>query len=110
MLKREMKLREKLLNLKVGDKVFWNGENEPLIVRAKNERFVIVSKPIPENFEYSIIDTKDMICGPDDRLFGIFDYLNTKDCEEAIKRLSDENDDFEMSYRNRAKCIDVLHA
>ncbi|WP_039245719.1 hypothetical protein [Clostridium novyi] len=108
MLKEGMKLREKLLNLKIGDKVFWKGESIPLTVRAKNERFIIVARPIPDNFEYSIIDTEEMICGPDDRIFGVFDYLDPKDCAEALKCLSDEKDDFDISYRNRANCIDVL--
>ena len=50
---------------------------------------------------YSIIDFKEGIRGPDNLIFGIYNYFDSADCEKAISDLV--SGETEISRRNRAE-------
>ena len=74
-------------NSKVGDKIRLFGQRNRFTVRARNERFVILSKNFfgSDRSYYTIIDFEKKWMGPDNLVFGMFDYLT--DAEEALQEL-----------------------
>jgi len=113
--------------LKVGQQVFFTNEKLPMTVMATSDRYAVVSRKLhrredadllhhkvkmdayssfTEAFEnckdlpvYSILDFEENIKGPDNLIFGDFDYSEEKDCVKAIKDL--ENGRMEITHRNR---------
>lgn len=114
------------MELKVDQKVYFEGENLPYNIMAASDRYAIASRnidlsedaslleqevemgaflTIEEAYEYyksdavySILDLKKNIRGADNWIFGRYDYLNHSDCEKAILDLT--SGDVEISRRN----------
>lgn len=95
------------------DKVKCVGEKQRYTIQARNDRFVILTKPFnaQKTYLYSIVDLERKIRGRDNLIFG-FCYIDSKgeisqnyNCkegaEEAIRQL--EAGEMEISYRHYKK-------
>ena len=89
---------DKIKNSKVGDKVCLFAQRRRWNVMAKSERYVILSKPCFGKALYTIFDFEDEWIGPDNLVFGIYDYNKREDAEEALKDL--EKGEMEISRRH----------
>lgn len=79
------------------DKVKLFNEKRRFTVRARNERYIILSKKCFNKALYTIVDLEEEQLGPDNLVFGIYDYCDEHDCEEALEALS--KGDIEISVR-----------
>ncbi|WP_195970244.1 hypothetical protein [Clostridium thermobutyricum] len=95
-------MSEELKELKIGDKVFWNDEKEGLIIKARNERYLIAAN----EEEYSIIDLKEGICSTNDYVFNPYDYKNQDDIDKSLSDL--ENGKYGLSRRNKSEISKVI--
>ena len=84
--------------VKVGDKVYIPTEKRPYTVRARDDRYVICTKPFNPKHTvlYFIIDLVDKWRGPDDRLF-CMGYETDDECAERLAEL--QNGEIEVSSR-----------
>jgi hypothetical protein len=75
-------------NLRVGDYVQIYGEKRPYIVKCRDDRFIICTKPfnLRHTVFYFIIDLKRGLRGPDDCVF-CAGYETQEQCEERLKEL-----------------------
>lgn len=82
----------------VGDKVYFPNEKKPYKVRARDERFIICTKPYNPRHTvlYTIIDLKDQRRGPDNMIF-CSGYESDEDCAERLAEL--QNGSIEVSLR-----------
>ena len=115
--------------LSVGTKVYFENERTPYVVMACSKRYCIVSrkfnrredaslirhkvemgayctfteayKSMRDECVYSIIDFERLERGPDNLVFGSFDYSKKHQCELAIKEL--ECGDIELSSRSKVE-------
>ena len=103
-----MKLQEIIKSIKVGDKLYWQNQKRPFTVKARDERYIICTKPynFKKTVTYSIIDTVDLICGPNNYVFNPYDYEEQKDIEQSLKDL--ENNKYEISSRHLANFFDCF--
>ena len=78
------------MRVKVGDKVYIPNEKRPYKVRARDDRYIICTKPFnPQNTVlYFIIDLVDKWRAPDDRIF-CSGYETDEDCNERLKELQE---------------------
>lgn len=78
------------MRVKVGDKVYIPNEKRPYRVRARDDRYIICTKPFnPQNtLFYFIIDLVDKWRAPDDRIF-CSGYETDEDCNERLKELQE---------------------
>ena len=76
------------MRVEVGDKVFVPGEKRLYRVRARDERYIICTKPYnPQHTViYFIIDLKRKWRAPDDRVFSS-GYETDEQCNERLKEL-----------------------
>lgn len=76
------------MRVNVGDKVCVPGEKRPYTVRARDERYIICTKPYnpKRTVLYFIVDLKDKWRGPDDRIF-CSGYESDEDCTERLGEL-----------------------
>lgn len=78
-----------------GSKIKWRDEKRRYTCTARSENFIIVAKPfnLRKNYDgtpicqYSILDLTQMKCNRDNLVFGLYDYLNKDDCEQALLAL-----------------------
>lgn len=73
-----------------GAKITWKGQKKRFEVIARNDNFIIITRPYnpKKTYEYSILDLEYMECSKDNSVFGPkYDYSNEKECEEALKEL-----------------------
>ena len=77
-----------LNDLKVGDKVRIRGEKLLYTVQARDERYIICTKPfnIKHTVLYFILDLKQGIRGPDNMVF-CMGYETRDQCQERLKDL-----------------------
>lgn len=82
----------------VGDKAFVPGEKRPYKVRARDDRYIICTKPFnpKHTVQYFIIDLERKMRGPDNMIF-CSGYETDEDCEERLKELQDG--EIEVSMR-----------
>ncbi len=73
-------------------------EKRRFTVRARDHRYIILSKKCFGKALYTIIDLEDRWMGPDNLVFGIYDYCDERDCEEALRAL--RNHEIEISVRH----------
>lgn len=75
--------------LKVGDKIWFKNERQGYTVQARDERFIICTKPfnLQKTVLYTIIDLQDHIRGPDNMWCGP-GYETRFECEENLKGLN----------------------
>lgn len=86
------------MKVNVGDKVYFPNEKKPYTVRARDERFIICTKPFNPRHTvlYTIIDLKHKWRGPDDRIF-CSGYESDEDCAERLVEL--QSGEIEVSAR-----------
>lgn len=78
------------MKVKVGDKVYIPTDKKPYMVRARDDRYIICTKPFnPQHTVlYFIIDLVDKWRAPDNMI--ICDgYETDEDCVERLKELQD---------------------
>lgn len=82
----------------VGDKVYIPGEKRPYRVRARDERYIICTKPYnpKRTVMYFIVDLKEKLRGPDNMVF-CSGYETDEDCAERLKEL--QSGKIEISWR-----------
>ena len=78
------------MRVEVGDKVYIPGEKRPYKVRARDDRYIICTKPYnPQHtVMYFIIDLEEQRRGPDNMVF-CFGYESDEDCAERLKELQE---------------------
>lgn len=76
------------MRVEVGNKVFVPGEKRPYRVRARDERYIICTKPYnPQHAViYFIVDLKRKWRTPDDRVF-CSGYETDEQCNDRLKEL-----------------------
>ena len=90
-------MTEQVRNAKVGDKVKMFGQRRRFTVMARDSRYIILSKNCFGNPLYTILDLEQEWMGPDYLVFGIYDYGDRSDCEEALEAL--QKGELEISGR-----------
>ena len=87
---------------RVGSEVRFAEERKPYTIRAMSERFVICTRPIRHHGEttvlYSIIDTEEMMRGPNDLVLNCYDYAADDGCRESLAALI--ADEIQLSRRH----------
>ena len=78
------------MRVEVGDKVYIPKEKRPYKVRARDDRYIICTKPYnPQHtVMYFIIDLEEQRRGPDNMVF-CFGYESDEDCAERLKELQE---------------------
>ena len=76
------------MKVSVGDKVYVPTDKRPYTVRARDDRYIICTKPmnIYHTVVYFIIDLVDRWRAPDDRVF-CSGYETDEDCAERLREL-----------------------
>jgi len=94
--------------MKVNDVVRINEWKRGLRVKSVSEdgKWIIATTPSFGKSLYSIINTKTMEAGTDDRVFSHHDYMTKEDCDSAIDELV--NGKLNIGRRNRCD-IKVLY-
>lgn len=87
------------MKVNVGDKVYLPDQKRPFRVQARNDRFIICTKPFNPRHTviYFIIDLERHVRGTDNLVFS-FGYETKRECEENLERLA--SGFMEVSYRN----------
>lgn len=86
------------MRVEVGDKVYVPREKRPYRVRARDERFIICTKPYnpKRTVLYFIVDLKERVRGPDNMVF-CSGYESDEDCAERLEEL--QSGEIEVSWR-----------
>ena len=95
------------MRVEVGDKVYIPNEKKPYRVRARDERYIICTKPYNPKHTvlYFIIDLGNKWRAPDNRVF-CSGYESDEDCIERLHELQRGN--LQLSSRRGVKLdIDV---
>jgi hypothetical protein len=81
---------EMIMKVQVGDKVYIPNEKRPYRVKARDERYIICTKPynLAHTVLYFIIDLKDKWRAPDNMVF-CFGYETDEDCNARLKDLQE---------------------
>ena len=76
------------MRIKPGDRIFLHDESRPYRVQVCDERYAICTKPfnLRHTVRYFIIDGKEEIRGPDDRVF-CEGYETAQQCEDRLRQL-----------------------
>lgn len=89
-------------------KVKIEGERQRYSVMARNDRFVIMTKPFnaQRTYLYTIADLERGVRGPCNLIFGLPCHVNTPEgAAEALSKI--EAGEMEVSYR---RCVDLTAA
>lgn len=94
------------MRVEVGDKVYVPNQKRPFRVRARDDRYIICTKPFnPEHTVlYFIIDLKDKWRASDNMIFCL-GYETDEDCRARLKDLQDGT--IELSRRGIPLDIDI---
>ena len=86
------------MRVEVGDKVYVPNEKRPYRVRARDERYIICTKPYNprRTVLYFIVDLKERVRGPDNMVF-CSGYETDEDCAERLQEL--QSGKIEVSWR-----------
>ena len=86
------------MKAKVGDKVYVPNESRPYKVRARDDRYIICTKPYNPRHTvlYFIIDLITKRRAPDNMIF-CSGYETDEDCQERLQEL--QNGEIELSKR-----------
>lgn len=86
------------MKVKVGDKVYIPQHKRPFTVKARDERFIICTKPFNAQHTviYFIVDLIEKRRGPDNMVF-CCGYETDEDCLARLKELQDG--EIEVSWR-----------
>lgn len=74
------------MKCEIGDKIYVPNEKRPYRVRARDERYIICTKPYFGTVLYFIVDLKERWRAPDNRVF-CFGYETNEQCNERLKEL-----------------------
>lgn len=76
------------MKVDIGDKIYIPNEKKPYTVKARDERYIICTKPFnpKRTVLYFIIDLKEKWRAPDDRLF-CSGYETDEQCLERLREL-----------------------
>lgn len=87
------------MRVEIGDKIYIPNEKKPYKVKARDDRYIICTKPFNPKHTvlYFIIDLVRKVRGTDDRLF-CMGYETKEQCEDNLRRLQDGT--MEVTYRN----------
>lgn len=93
-------------NAKVGDKIYIPEQKRPYTIRARDERYIIATKPFNPKHTvlYFIIDLIKGWRGPDDRIF-CSGYESDEDVHNRLTEL--QKGEIELSYRHSLKEIAI---
>lgn len=86
------------MRVEVGDKVYIPNEKRPYTVKARDDRYIICTKPynLKGSVFYFIVDIKEKRRGPDNMIF-CSGYDTDEQCAERLKEL--QNGEIEVSCR-----------
>lgn len=86
------------MKVELGDKVYVPNEKKPYRVRARDERYIICTKPFnPQHTVlYFIVDLVERWRAPDNMIF-CSGYETDKDCQERLAEL--QSGEIELSCR-----------
>lgn len=92
-------------NLKVGDKIKFASEKRKYTVKAKDDRYLICTKPfnVQKTVLYTIIDLERLVRGINNMVFNSYDYTIQEDIDECLVDLQQHNNGLEVSHRNCIK-------
>lgn len=78
------------MRVNIGDKVCVPTDKRPYTVKARDERYIICTKPfnVRHTVLYFIIDLLNKWRAPDNMIF-CSGYETTEDCQERLKELQD---------------------
>jgi len=95
-------MKRKTLN--TGDKVKCVGEKQRYTIQARDDRFVIMTKPLNarKTYLYSIVDLERGVRGRDNLVFGSYEKYNTREGASANLKMLQDNE-MEVSYRHYKK-------
>ena len=87
------------MKVQIGDKVYIPNETHPYRVKARDDRFIICTKPfnLQRTVLYFIVDLERRVRGADNMVF-CSGYETDEDCKERLKEL--QSGKIEVSYRN----------
>lgn len=93
------------MRVNIGDKVCVPTDKRPYTVKARDERYIICTKPfnVRHTVLYFIIDLLNKWRAPDNMIF-CSGYETTEDCQERLKELQDGT--IELS-RRRGVPLDI---
>lgn len=86
------------MRVEIGDKVYVPTDKRPYKVRARDDRYIICTKPfnLQHTVLYFIIDLVDKWRAPDNMIF-CFGYETDEDCKARLQEL--QNGEIELSRR-----------
>jgi S-adenosylmethionine:tRNA-ribosyltransferase-isomerase (queuine synthetase) len=89
-------------NLKVGDKIKFESEKHKYTVKAKNDRYLICTKPfnLQKTVLYTIVDLERLVRGTNNMVFNPYDYADQKDIDKCLEDLQNHSNGLEVTYRN----------
>lgn len=99
---KHIRLANKLRELDVGDKIYFPNEKRGFEIKAKNNNYIIATRPHFKTVMYTIIDLAEYWCAPDNMVF-CSGYETEEDVNERMQELIDGK--IECSTR-RGKLID----
>lgn len=74
------------MKVQIGDKVYIPGEKRPYRVRARDNRYIICTKPCFGTVLYFIVDLEERWRAPDNMIF-CSGYETDEDCKERLEEL-----------------------
>lgn len=98
--------KEKEDRIEVGDKVYFESQKSPMTVKARSERYAILTEPFyrQKTVYYSIIDFLNQWKAPNNLVFNIYDYEDQKSIDECLEDLISGK--IELSVRRGCK-VDI---
>lgn len=84
------------MRVQVGDKVYVPKEKKPYRVKARDDRFIICTKPCFGTVLYFIVDLKERWRAPDNMVF-CSGYETEEQCKERLAEL--QSGEIELSRR-----------
>lgn len=95
--------KEKEDRIEVGDKVYFESQKSPMTVKARSERYAILTEPFyrQKTVYYSIIDFLNQWKAPNNLVFNIYDYEDQKSIDECLEDLVSGK--IELSQRRGCK-------
>jgi hypothetical protein len=87
------------MKVSVGDKVYIPDQKRPFVVKARDDRYIICTKPFnpKKTVLYFIVDLVNKRRAPDNMIF-CSGYETDEDCQERLHEL--ENGQIELSWRH----------
>jgi len=97
---------KKFSELEVNEQVFFKGDKNPYIIKAKGGNFLIAVTQSGDS--YTIIDVEKEICGPHDRVINIYDFSKQDDIDNLLVDLINQKYGIGISGRYGAKVSEVI--